>query len=269
MIDVEPSCVLSPQLQEIVFRFYPISLKDLKTKAELLHRRDNKYVLSTDKIFLFLQAAQIDFDILEINNFRQFSYYSQYFDSQEFHTHQDHNKGRRKRIKVRYRSYINSDLHFFEVKMKGFRKLTQKYRLSIKPHELLLNGKLHPKLQNFCHNTLKKNDYNIWKHCFIPSINVYYKRITLVAKGGSERITIDNRVAFSDIDQSQLLYLNNERWIVEIKSSTGRTAMDRWMLRSGQRPLAKCSKYGMGINLIKRKGVNNRFSPVLRRFFNY
>ncbi|NLV96892.1 MAG: polyphosphate polymerase domain-containing protein [Desulfovibrionales bacterium] len=267
MIGSVHSDILRSGLNERICGFQPISLESLKSKAELLQRRDNKYVLTTKDIILFLQAAQESYDILEINTIRQFTYYSQYFDSQDLHTHQDHNKGRRRRIKIRHRNYVDTNRHYFEVKVKGLRKMTQKYRLRIQPSDLFLDGALHPKLQDFCQKTLHEHNYHIWPHGFFPSIIVHYNRLTLVAKDSNERITVDNGIAFSVTNTDQQYYLNDDRWVVEVKSFTGRTNMDRWMLRHGHRPMSKCSKYCMGINLLKRPGVNNRFSPVLRRYF--
>ena len=124
--------------------FTPIALDGLKDKAELTSRRDRKYVLSTDCLTRFLEYSRRDFDILEIDGKRQFSYASYYFDSKELHTHQDHNKGRRRRIKVRHRHYVDNDLHYLEVKLKGARNITQKYRMDVNPEELVQGDQLHP-----------------------------------------------------------------------------------------------------------------------------
>jgi len=78
---------------------------------------------------------------------------------------------------------------------------------------------------------------------------VLYERITLVAKEGYQRITIDNRICYSEATQT--LPLNDDRWVVKVKSKTGLTHEDRWMFRHRHRPVKLCSKYSMGINLMK------------------
>ena len=248
--------------------FTPIALDGLKDKAELTSRRDRKYVLSTDCLTRFLEYSRRDFDILEIDGKRQFSYASYYFDSKELHTHQDHNKGRRRRIKVRHRHYVDNDLHYLEVKLKGARNITQKYRMDVNPEELVQGDQLHPSFQEFCQNTLRQQGYDDWPYELKPSIVVYYDRITLVAKQGDQRITIDNGIAFSENQHLPRHYLNNNCWIVEVKSSTGRTEADRWLLRNRHRHTALCSKYGMGISILKTRHRQTRFDTVLRRQFS-
>ena len=259
-------------LEKLLKGFNPISLEALKNKAELMDRRDNKYVLSNEQIHAFLIHTQSDFDMLEIDGLRQFHYLSHYYDSAELRTHLDHNQGRRRRIKIRHRHYVDSGRHYFEVKLKGQRKLTQKFRTLFNPTELNSDG-LNAELTDFYFNILAEHyDDELahsWLNQLVPSISVGYDRITLVAKKGDKRITLDNCIYFADQDMQEdaKLLLNNNKWIVEVKSSTGRTKLDRWLFRNINRPVSMCSKYGMGITLLKMQQRNTRFNPILRRHF--
>ena len=263
-------------LEQLIQGFNPISLKALKNKAELMARRDNKYVLDSEQILTFLSHAQTEFDILEIDGLNQFHYLSHYYDSAQLRTHLDHNQGRRRRIKIRHRNYMDSGLHYFEIKLKGRRNLTQKFRVSFNPAELDEQG-LTPELTHFYLNILTEHygaDFaQSWLNQLIPSISVGYYRITLVAKTGDMRITIDNRIYFhqaarqSSSQANSKLALNNDKWIIEVKSSTGRTELDRWMFQNLSRAVSLCSKYGMGISLLKLPHRNTRFTPTLRRHF--
>lgn len=252
------------RVQAILPTFEGITLDALKKKAELLQRLDNKYVLSTNDIVAFMEYAQAHFQILDIHGLRQFRYSSAYFDSPEYATFRDHNQGRRQRLKVRHREYMDHQRHYFEVKLKGLRGITKKFRTKIEPADIGPEGP-NAHLIEFFNTTLHEFGYPPWPHPLTHSITVFYERITLVAKEGDQRITIDNRIRYSDATQT--LPLNDDRWVVEVKSKTGLTHEDRWMFRHGRRPVKQCSKYSMGINLMKKPSVNNRFSAVIRREF--
>lgn len=230
-----------------------------------MDRYVNKYVLDNTCINQFLAYTQASFDVLEINGMRQFAYASYYFDSAELHTFKAHNQGRRRRIKIRHRCYMDTNTHFLEIKLKGFRGVTHKARIEVVPERVLLHGALAPELQAFCQRVLREHGYPEWRHALLPSIAVYYERITLSAKNKNERITIDQHIAFASPDQATPLHLNDQRWVVEIKSLTGRTAADHWLLKNRQRQVGKCSKYGMGITLLN--GINSVFKPTIKQAF--
>lgn len=261
-------------LQNVIKSFTSITLLGLQSRAALMDRRDNKYVLTTQEVIDLLERAKESFYLLEIDGLRQFHYLSTYYDSPDFQTHQDHNQGRRRRIKVRHRHYIDSGLHYFEVKLKGFRKLTQKVRTPLEP-EKLPSAALSPRLEVFLKETLTEHygeEFALdWLAKLRPSISVGYHRLTLVSKRDNKRITLDNGIYFLDESLPKEAqtphYLNNKRWIIEVKSSLGRTAVDRWLARHRRRPVSACSKYGMGISLLKTPEENNRFRKTLRRHF--
>lgn len=109
--------------------FDPISLALLNSKAEMLERLDNKYVVGVD--ILHRAAAELarHFDILEIKGRRAFTYETCYFDNSDRRSYFDHHQGRRQRAKVRIRKYIDAGLCFVEVKLKDKRGATIKKRL--------------------------------------------------------------------------------------------------------------------------------------------
>lgn len=194
-----------PSLSNLLQNFNPISLVQLNNKAELMTRRDNKYVLTNEQIKKLLSYTQSQFDVLEIGGLRQFHYLSKYFDSEELHTHQAHNKGRRRRIKIRHRHYVDSDRHYFEIKLKGFRNLTQKLRVPFNPSDVGENG-LNNELLSFCKATVTDHytiDWLFTSNDLTPSISVGYDRITLVSKSDDKRITIDNKIYFIDESTKQ------------------------------------------------------------------
>ncbi|WP_230854391.1 VTC domain-containing protein [Arthrobacter terrae] len=74
-----------------------------------------------------------DFRALEIGPRRVFEYESVYFDTPELEQFRAHRQGRRRRYKVRTRTYVDSGLCMFEVKFKGQRGQTVKHRM---PYQL-------------------------------------------------------------------------------------------------------------------------------------
>lgn len=252
-------------VEQALQSYRPVSLDELKKRAELMQRTDNKYVLTEQQLTYFLQAFQHDFDILHIDGLSSFAYSSAYWDSPCLQTYQDHNKGRRLRYKVRFRHYRDNDLYFFEVKIKGFRNATHKYRLASGP-QAYAASRLPTELEQFCHDKLQQHYGRGPVQPLVPSIRVDYQRTTLVARQGAQRITLDNQVSFNCSHTQRCLPA--DRYIVEVKSTTGQSPADRWLQRHQSHPVQRCSKYSMGINLLKKTTKNSVFAPVLRRNFS-
>lgn len=245
--------------------FRPITLEKLKSRAELMQRTDNKYVLDEPALLLFLESLQDSFDVLTIDGTNRFAYSSSYWDTAQLGTYRDHNQGRRKRYKIRFRHYRDNGLYFFEIKIKGFRNTTHKYRLASDAHAYLA-GELPASLVDFCNEKLRLHYGRGLDGCLRPSIRVDYQRATLVSRNDVQRITIDSQVRFLAGQREQ--GLPDNRYIVEVKSVTGRSPADRWLLQNSNRPVRRCSKYSMGVNLLMQAGSNSVFAPVLKRKFD-
>lgn len=250
-------------MQSVIKKFEPISLAELNSKAELMDRKDNKYILSSDELKEFLYSIIDEFYILEIDGKREFDYVSNYLDTDGFKTHRDHNQNRRRRYKIRYRSYAQTDKHFFEVKLKGFRNSTQKYRVNLTKDEITTSP--NESLKRFFLSTLNSHYTDLSLPELKQSIRVDYRRFTLVSKEQEERITIDNNITYCD-DQN-IIALDPHRWIIEVKSPDLSTPSDAKLRSMGLRSVSLCSKYCIGINLLKYPKVNNRFSPIIRKYF--
>lgn len=245
--------------------FRPITLEELKGRAELMQRTDNKYILHQPQLASLLEALKQDFDVLQIGDLTSFAYSSAYWDTARLDTYQDHNKGRRRRFKIRFRHYKDHDLYFFEIKIKGSRNATHKYRV-VSDRQSYAATQLPEHLQQFCQEKLVQHYSAGLQESLQPSVRVDYQRTTLVARHDVQRITIDTRVEFHAGERCHALPA--DRYIVEIKSVTGRSPTDRWLQQNGIRPVSRCSKYSMGVNLLLQPGTNSVFAPVLRRKFN-
>lgn len=250
--------------QAILARYQPLSLAALDERARLMRRTDNKYVLDRAQLQQFLLAHQPYYDVLCIDGWRQFHYTSAYLDSPQFDTFLDHNQGRRRRFKIRFRYYRETNRYYFEVKLKGFRGETLKYRQRT-DQDAYQARPLPEELYQFADEKLRAHYNRGLAFPLAHSIRVQYQRITLVAKEGAERLTLDNQIHFVGPQGQQ--HLPQDYYVLEVKSALGRSAADRWLHRHQLHPIQRCSKYSMGLNLLQFPEKNTRFKPVLRRHF--
>ncbi|HLS16996.1 MAG TPA: polyphosphate polymerase domain-containing protein [Paenalcaligenes sp.] len=246
--------------------FQPVSLAELDQRARLMRRTDNKYVLDAQQLRSFLQQHQTDYDVLTIDGVQQFHYRNLYLDSPDFDTFRDHNMGRRRRFKIRFRHYHEAQLYFFEVKIKGFRNETLKYRQRT-DQSAFEAAQLPESLYQFASRHIQEHyDYPL-TYPLLPAMYVDYERITLVGKEQAVRITIDNHIRYRSAEGTQALAA--DYYVVEVKSALGRSAADRWLRAHRKHPVQRCSKYCMGVNLLAFPDKNTRFRPVLRRQFQH
>ena len=243
-------------------QFDPISLEDTNKSAKMLKRFDNKYVVGRDQFEEFLSLVLEDFKILEIKDTRQFSYTSCYYDD-DYRCYFDHLQGKRHRFKVRTREYVDSGLMFFEVKLKGLRGQTDKHRIATEKFsaETIVDDEL--KLLTGAYEENYKADY---AYDLKPALIVDYRRCTLVAKQGGERVTIDFSLAFTPYKaREEKIHIGENFIIIETKSGDGKGLADKVMKRLGIRQASKCSKYCLGVNLSGEVKQTNSFLPMIRR----
>jgi hypothetical protein len=159
----------------------PISLSALNAKAAMLEHLDNKYLVRGEVLREAVAEFASVFDVLEIDGKRAFTYDTCYFDDAELHSFHDHHQGRRQRIKVRVRHYVDAALCFVEVKMKDKRGITVKKRL---PCSLTQYGQLDDAALAHvekCHSSLYGRPFG---RALAPVLQMRYQRVTLVAREG-------------------------------------------------------------------------------------
>jgi VTC domain len=241
-------------------RFSPISLSALNSKAEMLRRRDNKYVIERRVMENAMQEFALGFDVLEIGGARSFQYDTCYFDSGEHGCYQDHHRGRRRRAKVRIRNYVGADLCFVEVKLKDKRGETIKRRLKYDPakcHHLDIKAK---EFVQECYQELYGTDF---PYQLKRVLDMSYERVTLVAKDGGERMTIDNGLSFHSNYGMEIV--NKDLFVVETKSANGNGIADKVLRKMHRHPQKHCSKYCVGTAILTPEIKTNNFKMVLRK----
>lgn len=247
-------------IDQFTSSFSPISLEQLNAKAEMMARIDNKYVVQSDDLLALIPDLGQAFDILDIQEQRAFTYDTRYFDDAICSAYYEHHQGRRRGFKVRARRYVDAGLCFLEVKVKGRRGQTEKYRMPYDPNALV---GLTPEAEDFAKTTYSRQYDKPFRYDLRPSLDVRYQRITLVARAGGERMTIDTDLSFQSEDQA--LATGTRVFIVETKSANGRGLADKLLRAQGERPTKRCSKYCIGMAATGRVSKYNRFLPTMRK----
>ncbi len=240
--------------------FQPITLDELNTKAEMLTRIDNKYVVQHDAMQRALPYLVDYFDVLEIDQRRAFTYDTCYFDDPERSAYYEHHQGLRKGFKVRIRRYSDSELCYLEVKVKGKRGMTVKHRV---PHDPEQIQHLSSSANEFARTTYSTHYQKPFEYDLHKVLEIRFKRMTLVAKSGGERMTIDTDIQFRSSGKS--LRVGTNVFIVETKSELGRGYADKCLRQVKERPTSKCSKYCIGMATLGEVTRYNRFLPTMRK----
>jgi hypothetical protein len=251
---------LGLDLDWLLHSFDPISLDDLNAKAEMMARIDNKYVVGRAALQSVIPDLADRFEILDINQRRAFTYDTRYFDDAQHSAYYEHHQGLRKGFKVRTRSYSDAGLCYLEVKVKGQRGMTMKNRI---PHNPAQSDVLTDAALEFAKVTYAEHYGKTFRYDLQWTLDIRYSRITLVAKDGGERMTIDTDLLFRSADKS--LKVGTDVFIVETKSVLGRGFADKCLRRVHERPMKKCSKYCIGMASLGEVTRFNRFLPTMRK----
>ncbi|MEW9805378.1 polyphosphate polymerase domain-containing protein [Mesorhizobium sp. ZMM04-5] len=240
--------------------FDPISLGGLNAKAAMLERLDNKYVVEIATLRHAAESLATQFDVLEIDGRRAFTYETCYFDDDGWQSYFDHHQGRRRRAKVRIRRYVEAGLCFLEVKLKDKRGVTVKKRFA---HDLAMFGHLDATALGHIEDAYRDLYGLTFPYALSRVIDMRYRRMTLVAKEGGERMTIDSGLRFFTPEAAHAV--DSHLFIVETKSANGNGMADRVLRALHQHPTKHCSKYCMGVALLNEGTKHNRFLPALRK----
>jgi hypothetical protein len=250
---------MHPQIAQSLQAFTPIGLDALNAKAAMLERLDNKYIIPAVRLAPAFDAFSDLFDVLEIEGKRAFTYATRYFDDADRRAYYDHHQGRRKRCKIRVRSYVDAGFSFLEVKLKDIRDVTVKKRLKV-PNDLVRLDRTCTDFIDTCYRDQYGEDFG---RPLQEQIGMEYERITLVAKEGGERMTIDTRMGFW-IDGATC-DVPPDMFIVETKSAKGNGIADKILRGMHLHPTSRCSKYCVAMAALGAVTKANRFLPALRK----
>lgn len=248
-------------LAGVVADLPPVTLEEVLEAAGLQTRVDHKYLVTPEQLSHLLREVDGRFAALQIGTSRVFAYESVYFDTAELDLFRAHRQGRRRRYKVRSRSYVDSGECMFEVKLKGGRGETIKSRM---PYASTARAVVDDEAQRFLRERLA-TVYGLPAPALEPVLTTAYSRSTLVDLDDGSRLTCDVDLQCHDgVGEVR----GPDLVVVESKSVAGRAAADLAFARMGVRPV-RVSKYCLGIALLHPYLSANRWNRVLRRDFGW
>lgn len=246
---------LGNRIRKVIAKFDPIRL-DQMDKVKLMRRTDTKFVLSKELLPKLLKKAVENYLMVEIENEREQIYKTTYFDTPDYKMYQLHHNGIKNRYKIRIRKYIYSKQEFLEIKHKNNKGETIKNRIKhLAPKHMIQEEHSNDFL--LCHSPFNKE-------ILIPTLDNKFIRLTLVNKDFSERITIDYKLKFVDLN-NKLKTKTSKICIVEIKKGRdNKNSPFINYLREMRIQSLGFSKYCIGLALLNKDIKNNNFKQRIR-----
>ena len=242
-------------------RMRPVALEQVLECAALQTRVDRKYVVPVDAMTPLLEQLASRLCVLQIGDLRSFRYESVYFDTPALEAYRQHAHGRRRRVKIRTRTYLDSGECLLEFKRVGARGETIKERY---PYRLdarhLLDVDAHTLARERLAGTISTSALR-------PALVTTYRRTTLVDTDRGDRVTCDVDLGFEDPHGRRHGPLRGVS-VLESKTTGAASPVDHALGRLGLRPVS-LSKYCVGMALLDPTLPANRWNRELRRHFGW
>ncbi|MEN9346757.1 MAG: hypothetical protein RLZZ77_268 [Bacteroidota bacterium] len=238
------------QIKDILLQGDPISLKEMD-KVALMNRTDTKFVLAEKTLIEVLEQVIPYYSVLEINGARMNRYETLYYDTPDFKFYLRHQNGKKNRLKIRKRSYVDSHLTFLEVKFKSNKDRTIKDRTKLQ--ELLMP--LDQAHLDFIETETGFHDE------LEPKLMNSFSRITLVGKVHNERITIDTQLQFNFDGREALL-----PGVIIVEAKQEKANRHSYFIQELKRRVVRpesISKYCIGAALLYPELKQNNFKEKL------
>lgn len=243
-----------------------VNLLELNQNASLQTRIDRKYLVPGDAFATVIATfahpapgAELPL-VLEEGGRRTFAYDSVYFDTPGLESYLSAAHGRRRRFKIRTRTYLDSATSFLEVKTEGVRSSTVKERI---PYELANRSTITADGAAYVRETLSDITEAEALNNLLPVIETRYGRITLLLPESSSRATIDIGVSWKS-PWGQSLKLT-DYLVVETKSGSQAGPLDKLLWRAGIRP-SRISKFATGMAALNPHLPANRWHQSLSKY---
>jgi len=243
-------------LQSQLASFITITLSEID-KVKLMRRVDTKYVFDLQQLPLVFEQFYKHYYLVEINGIAVQDYKTVYYDTPNYLFYLQHHNGIKNRFKVRFRTYINSDLSFLEVKHKTNKKETIKSRLE----QAAIFNELNNQHAEFISSKIDKPFDKL-----TPSLANRFNRITLVSKNFDERITIDSGISVFDLrnnteKECKHLCIIETKRDIQMHNNTSAQVLQKLRIQP-----SGFSKYCMGLALTNTSIKKNLFKPRLLKF---
>lgn len=269
--DVFCQCRTTDMIDSIIQTFSPITLDEMKG-IRLMNRTDTKFVASVCQLERLLQMAKDEYSIQEIAGKRNMDYATVYYDSPDYMFYNCHHNGHARRQKVRIRSYVETGQSFLEVKTKDNHGKTRKCRVAaspsgLSPHECSAESICCASVTGFnADDALRQfllDKLNVSPSLLERKIANRFRRITLVNRARTERLTIDTGLEFYNICTGESYALPHIT-VIELKRDGLQPSPVLAMLRQLRIHPSGFSKYCIGEALTNPLLRKNRFKQRIR-----
>ncbi|MBA3704505.1 MAG: polyphosphate polymerase domain-containing protein [Bacteroidetes bacterium] len=237
-------------IKNILNDFAHITLKEMDS-VKLMDRTDTKFVFNIIQLPKFLEQLKENYSVLDVNGNRISRYESLYFDTQNFDLYHCHHRGKTNRFKIRFRKYVESELHFFEIKFKNSKGRTIKNRVKQEQIDELIQNKAELLLNEKTTFRSENLKAKLW---------VNYSRITLVNKHSPERVTIDLNLNFKNTEQDKTIH---NLVIAEVKQDKALVSAFIKLMKKSHIREGSISKYCYGVINLFSEIKHNNFKPNL------
>jgi hypothetical protein len=243
------------EINNIIKEFSSITLKEMDN-VKLMNRIDTKFIINTNDLSSILEKAKDNYKVLKIDDKRNMTYRTIYFDTENFSMYLAHQNGKLNRYKIRTREYIMSNTKYLEIKLKSNKGKTIKKRIKIKPDQKK-SQLISKKGKKF----IKENSPFTYDE-LNPKLWINYSRMTLIHKKNKERITVDLNLTFKNHTNNKidLPYLT----IIEVKQEHFFYNSDFiQLLHQAKIQPTRISKYCTGTVLLNKNIKYNNFKNRL------
>ncbi len=222
---------------------------------KLMNRTDTKFVATFEQLDAFLLAVQGKYYIQVKDNERLASYHTTYFDTEDYKMYRMHHCGKKRREKIRVRTYMDTNDTFLEIKNKNNHGRTKKKRIMVTGVGTLNeeSEKVVPFLAQYAWYTLNE---------ISPVIENWFNRITLVNFAKTERLTIDFNLRFHHLKTDDRDSLSRVA-IIELKRDGNKPSPAVEIIRNLRIRRSGFSKYCIGSALTHKGLKRNNFKQRL------
>jgi len=211
-----------------------IGLDDLNKRAAMLTRVDRKYALDEATALAILSRLPEDALVLQIAGQVSQGYASTYYDTPDMDSYLLTALKRRRRFKVRARTYLSTGTSFLEVKTRGPRGLTVKKRMSIQQHEA--GAPLAGERRSWVTSKVEKTGYGHLVPALEPVLAGTYERNTLLLPGGVGRATVDTKLTWRSLRTDGTEVARPDLVIIETKSGATPSIVDHLLCDPSRSP---------------------------------
>ena len=234
-----------------------VGLDELDATASLQTRVDRKYVLPLAATADLFAALARSARVLEIDGARDFRYASTYFDTPDLASFRGAAYRRRRRFKVRTRSYVDTGACFLEVKTRAPRGVTVKHRCEHDDADSLAGGHAY-----VADELAAARVPGIEPARLEPVLRTRYRRTTLLLPDA--RVTVDTGLVWERPGAGPGQAALGDLAIIETKTGSAPSSADHLLWRAQHRP-DRFSKYATGMALLDASLPDAPWRRTLRR----